>query len=65
MLKKIAYLASLFAIAGIAQADELVADGVDAKGTPKGWIAQRLDRLWERSRQGPAALQSRQVHLYA
>ena len=39
MLKKIAYLAALFAIAGIAQAAELVTDGVDAKGTPKGWIA--------------------------
>lgn len=38
MLKKITYLAALFAIAGIAQADELVTDGVDAKGTPKGWI---------------------------
>ena len=38
MLKKIICFAALFAVTGIVLATELVSDGVDAKGTPKGWI---------------------------
>ena len=39
MLKKIACFTALFALAGISlQAEELITDGVDAKGAPKGWI---------------------------
>ena len=37
MLKKITCFAVLFALAGIVQAEELVAEGIDAKGLPNGW----------------------------